>query len=80
LFYWRIEKDCIDRFILALANQALPEGVPSGQADSRRPENVIARSAIQIKSTLSMADGGFRFLLLTFQYLVGGNKLIWLSA
>jgi hypothetical protein len=30
-------------------NQALPEGIPLGQADSRRPENVIARSAIQIR-------------------------------
>jgi hypothetical protein len=28
---------------------------------------------------LSMAGGGFKFLLLTFQYLVGWGILIWLS-
>jgi len=35
----------------------------NAQANSRRPDNVIARSALQIKSTLSMAGGGFKFSL-----------------
>jgi hypothetical protein len=42
-------------------NQALPEGIPLGQADGMSV------------GTLSMANGGFRFLLLTFQYLVGSG-------
>jgi hypothetical protein len=56
-------------------NQALPSrkqrDAKNAQADSRRPDNVIARSAIQINTANCMAVGGFKFLLLTFQYLVG---------
>jgi hypothetical protein len=45
--------------------------LPNHFKKSRRPENVIALSAIQINSTLRMANGELTFLLLTFQYLVG---------
>jgi len=46
-----------------LPNQALPEGIPLGQADG------MSVGAIY------MANGGLTFLLLPFQYLVGWEEI-----
>ena len=44
---------------LARPNQALPEGIPLGQADGMSVRAIY------------MANGGFRFSLVAFQFLVG---------
>ena len=43
-----IPENEIPSFSVLRPNQALSEGVPSGQADSREHKNVIAQRAIQI--------------------------------
>jgi hypothetical protein len=49
------------------------EGIPSEGTSSACPEECITRSVILIineRGALSMANGGFKFLLLAFQFLV----------
>jgi hypothetical protein len=44
----------LSKFVCVLPNQALPEGIPLGQADGCQP------------GTLTIAGGGFSFLLFSF--------------